>query len=60
MTTNLLLLHQLGVGTVIDDITTKHRSGQDGVDFLSIDVLELAVENKVVARGAYCDRGLLA
>jgi hypothetical protein len=56
----LLLLHELGIGAVIDDIATKDRRRQHSIDFLGIDVLELAVENKVVAGGANSDGGLLA
>lgn len=39
----LLLLHELGIGAVIDDISTENRSGQDGVDFFGIDILKLAI-----------------
>lgn len=60
MITDLLLLHELRIGAVIDDITSKNRSGQDGVNLLGIDILELAVENKVVSRRSNSDSGLLS
>ena len=56
----LLLLHQLGVGAVVDNISAKDRRGQDGVNLLSIDVLELAIENEIVAGRSHCDSGLLS
>lgn len=56
----LLLLHELGVGAVVDDVASKDRSGQDGVDLLGVHILELAVENEVVALGADGDGGSLA
>lgn len=56
----LLLLHELCVGAIIDNVAAKDGSRQDGVDLFGIDVLELAVENKFVARGADCDGRLLA
>lgn len=56
----LFLLHQLRVGTVIDDVPTKDRSGQNSVNLLSIDVLELAIENEIVSGGANGNGGFLA
>jgi hypothetical protein len=49
---HLLLLHELGVWAVIDDILAKHRSGEDGVNFLGIDIADLAVQDEFVASGA--------
>lgn len=60
MSTYLLLLHELGVGAVVDNIASKNGSGQNSVDILSIHILELAVEDEVIALGAESDRGLLA
>lgn len=54
------MLHQLAVGAIVDDISSEDGSGQDAVDFFSIDVLSLAVENELVALGADVDGGLLA
>ena len=59
-TAHLLLLHDLGVGAVVDDILAKDRCGERVVDLLSVDVLQLAIENEVVAFGAEADGGLLA
>jgi hypothetical protein len=56
----LLLLHELGVGAVVDDVATKDGSGEDGVNLLGIDVLELAVEDEVVASGTNGNGRLLA
>lgn len=58
--THLLLLHQLGVGAVIDDISSEDGSGQDTVNLLGVDILELAVENKVVSSRAHSHGRLLA
>lgn len=57
---HLLLLHELGVGAVIDNILAKDGSGEDGVNLLSRDVLEFSVENKVVSGGAHGNGGFLA
>lgn len=57
---HLLLLHELGVGAVVDNILTKDRSGKNSVNFLGADVFELAVENEVVSGRAYSDSGLAA
>jgi len=56
----LLLLHELGVGAIVDDILAKDRSGEDGVDLLSADVLELSVENEVVSGRAKSNSGFLS
>ena len=47
----LLLLHELRVGAVVDDILAKDRCAEWGVDLLGIDILDLSVEDKVVACG---------
>jgi hypothetical protein len=47
----LLLLHEFRVGAVVDDVLAKDRGGQRGVDFLGVDVLDLAIENEVVPLG---------
>lgn len=56
----LFLLHELGVGAVIDNIASEDGSGQNSVDLFGIDVLELAVENEVVSGRANSDSRLLA
>ena len=48
---HLLLLHQLGVGAVVYNILAKDRSGEGAVDLLGVDILDLSVEDKVVACG---------
>jgi hypothetical protein len=57
---HLLLLHELGVGAVVDNILAEDGSGENGVNLLSADVLELSVENKVVSGGAHSNGGFLA
>lgn len=47
----LLLLHELRVGAVVYDILSEHRRRKWRVDFLSADVLELAIEDEVIALG---------
>lgn len=53
---HLLLLHELGVGAVIDNILAENWGGQGRINLLCVDILDLAVEDKVVALGieAYC------
>ena len=53
--TNLLLLHQLSIGAVVNDILAKDRGGQDGIDFFGADITNLAVQDKLVAVGADAD-----
>ena len=56
----LLLLHELGVGAVVDDILAEDGGGERVVDFFSVDILQLAIEDEVVALGSQADGGLLA
>lgn len=56
----LLLLHELGVGAVVDDVPAKDGGREDSVDLLGVDVLELAVEDEVVTGRANCDGGLFS
>lgn len=56
----LLLLHEFGVGAVVDDIGTEDRGGDGTVDLLCVDILELAVENEFVAVDAEVNRRLLS
>jgi hypothetical protein len=48
---HLLLLHQLGVGAVVYNILAKDRSSEGAVDLLGVDILDLSVEDEVVACG---------
>lgn len=56
----LLLLHELGVGAIIDNIAAKDGSSQDSIDFFGVDVLKLAVEDKVVASRPNSNGGALS
>ena len=56
----LLLLHEFGVRHVIDNVFTEYRRGEDGIDLFGIDVLELSIENELIAFGAQVDRDLSA
>lgn len=56
----LLLLHELGVWAVVDYICAKDWRCQRRVDLLSVDVLELAVQNEVVSFSAQTNSRLLA
>ena len=58
--TNLLLLHELGIGAIVYHVLAKDRGGQDGVNILSTHILELAVQNELVALGSHIDSGLLS
>lgn len=56
----LLLLHELRVGTVVNHIFSKDRGCEDCVDFLGVDVLQLAVQYEFVARRSDVDGCFLA
>jgi hypothetical protein len=58
--TNLLLLHELRVGAVIDNIFAENGGCQDGVDVFGAHVADLAVQDEVVALGADVNGGLLS
>jgi hypothetical protein len=49
--THLLLLHKLGIGAVVHDVLAKDGCSEWRVDFLSVDILDLSVQDKVVALG---------
>lgn len=57
---DLLLLHQLRIWAVIHDILAEDRCGQRRVDLLGVDILQLAIEDQVVALCAQTHRGLLS
>ena len=59
-TADLLLLHKLGVGTVVDNILAKDWGGEDGVYVLGADIANLAIEDEIIALGADTDRSLAA
>lgn len=56
----LLLLHELGVRAVIYDVPTEDWRRKRGIDFFGTDILELAVQDEVIAFGAQVNRGLFA
>jgi hypothetical protein len=58
--TNLLLLHELRIGAVVDNILAENGSRKNGVDIFGAHVADLAVQDEVVALGADVDGGLLA
>lgn len=53
---DLLLLHELGVGAVVDNILSEDGGRQNSVDVLGAYVFMLAVQNEVITCGAkvYC------
>lgn len=46
---HLLLLHELRVRAVIDDTCTENWRGEVGVDLLRVHVLQLSIEDELVA-----------
>lgn len=44
-----LLLHELRVGTIVDDIATENGDRQWTVDFFGVGILDTTVEDEVVA-----------
>ena len=46
--TDLLLLHQFGIGAIVDDTFPKDWGGQGAVDFLRVEVLVLSVQDEIV------------
>lgn len=57
--THLLLLHQLGVGAVVDNIFAKDGRRQHTVDQLGIDIAQLPIEDELVALSTQIHRRLL-
>ena len=57
---DLLLLHQFGVRAIIDHILSKDRCSQDSINLLRVDILQLAIENEVVALSSQIHCCLLA
>lgn len=45
----LLLFHELRVWTVVHDIAAKHRDRERAVDLLGVHVLDLSIEDEVIA-----------
>jgi hypothetical protein len=57
--TYLLLLHQLGVGAVVDNILPKDGGSQHIVDQLGIYIAQLPIEDELIALSAQIHRCLL-
>lgn len=55
---HLLLLHELRIRAIIDDVLAKDGRAERCVDLLRIDVLDLSVQDKVVALGVQAHRHL--
>jgi hypothetical protein len=56
----LLLLHKFGVGTVVDDVRSEDGRCKLAVDFFGADVLQLSIEDELVAFNAEVDGCFLA
>jgi len=52
---DLLLLHELRVGAIVDDVLAEDGRGQGGIDLLGAHIANLAVENELVAQRADTD-----
>ena len=51
----LLLLHELGVGHIIDHTFAKAWCGESGIYFLGVDVLKFPVQNELIAFASQID-----
>jgi hypothetical protein len=58
--TNLFLFHQFRVGAIIHDILSENRGTEDGVDLLGIHILELAIQDELIALCSQINCCLLA
>jgi len=56
----LLLLHKLRVRAVVYDIIAEDRSAERAVDLLGIDILDFAVQDKIVSFSIQADGSLAA
>ena len=56
----LFLLHQLGVGAIVDDVSAKDWGRQISVYFLGVDVFEFSIQNEFVSCKTKGDSRLLA
>lgn len=56
----LFLFHQLGIGTIIDNIRSKDRRRQFAIYLLSIHILQLSIENELITICPKTDSNLLA
>lgn len=56
----LLLLHKFRVGTVVDNIRSEDGCCKLAVDFFGVDVLQLSIEDELVAFNSKVDSCFLA
>ena len=56
---NLLLFHQLCIGTIIDHAFAKDRGAKRTVDLFCTGVFQLGIENEIVALLAQAHGGFL-
>jgi hypothetical protein len=56
----LLLLHKFRVGTVVDNIRSEDGCCKLAVDFFGVDVLQLSIEDELIAFNTEVDRCFLA
>lgn len=54
------MLHEFGVGTVVDNIRSEDRCCKLAVDFFGVDVLQLSIEDKLIAFNAKVNSCFLA
>lgn len=54
------MLHQLAVWAVVDNIFSENRCSQGTIYLFSVDILGLAIQDKLVALGADVDGCLFA
>ncbi len=57
--TNLLLLHQFRVWAVVDYILSKDWCGKNSINLIRVDILQLAIENEIIALSPQVYRGFL-
>ena len=57
---HLLLFHQFGIRTIVDNMCTKNRCSQRAVNLFCIQVLMFAVQDEIVAFDAQADGSLLS
>jgi len=57
---HLLLLHELPVWAVVHDVMTKDGGGERSVNLLGVHILELAVQDEIIALCSEKDGGFLA
>lgn len=56
----LLLLHEFGVGAVVDNIRSEDGCCKLAVDFFGVDILQLSIEDKLISFNAKVDSCFLA